>query len=126
MGRARPERDPRRAPPGAEDELLHFDASREGAVSPDVGRLVELDDVGDAGGAREAEESPEFITDPMRGSREAAPEPIIETADPPSVADRRADAREEHEITVPVVISRSQVRKSIPLKLTLEIRVVDD
>jgi hypothetical protein len=41
------------------------------------------------------------------------------------VTDRKADVHEQ-EVVVPVVISRSQVRKSVPLKLRLEIRVVDD
>lgn len=111
---------------GSDDESFRYDASTEAVVSPEVGRLVELDDVADINAARDPEVRSEFITDPMRSSTTPAAEPAIETTEPPSVADRRADAREEHEVTVPVVISRSQVRKSIPLKLILEIRVVDD
>jgi len=124
--RAREEQDPRLGTQGSDDESFRYDASTEAVVSPEVGRLVELDDVADVSAAHEPEARSEFITDPMRGTTAPAAEPAIEAAEPPSVVDRRADAREEHEVTVPVVISRSQVRKSIPLKLILEIRVVDD
>jgi len=138
--------------------------------SPDVGRLVELDESPDVA-TTEDEAPPEFITDPMQSSKqpvenespELTADPTVQpskqpvenelpefTADPtvqpseqpagsePQEVSPRIEAEEgpviterkteptEVEITVPVVISRSQVRKTIPLKLRLDIRVIDD
>jgi signal recognition particle receptor subunit beta len=91
-------------------------------ASPEVGRLVELDEAVDNGAVRE--EPPEFITDPMqRGPVDDMAQ--IESEEATVVTERKIDAVEE-ELTIPVVISRSQVRKTVPLKLRLEIRVVDD
>jgi signal recognition particle receptor subunit beta len=99
--------------------------SRAVGAAPDVGRLVELDESPESSGP--ADDGPsEFITDPMRpGSTEDEEPAEIEQQEGPVVTDRKADVHEQ-EVVVPVVISRSQVRKSVPLKLRLEIRVVDD
>lgn len=94
----------------------------EGELSPDIGRLVELDESADNGAKKE--DPPEFITDPMQSAREAH-ESEIETAEAPVVTDRNTEP-DEQELVVPVVISRSQVRKTVPIKLRLEIRVIDD
>jgi signal recognition particle receptor subunit beta len=121
----------------------------ETGVSPDVGRLVELDESPDVAVTEDQAPSefitdpmqrgeepvesdpPEFITDPMTPSEQPVesdpPEesPRIEVEERPVVTERKTEPEEE-EIAVPVVISRSQVRKTIPLKLRLEIRVIDD
>jgi len=70
------------------------------------------------------EEKEVFITDPMRPSSadEAAG---IELQEEPVVTERKTEPSEQ-ELVVPVVLSRSQVRKTIQLKLRLEIRIVDD
>jgi hypothetical protein len=87
-----------------------------------VGRLVELDEVPDSNNP--GNDAPEFITDPMqRNAPEQSPE--IEPEEGPVVTQRKAEPADQ-ELVVPVVVSRSQVRKTIPLKLRLEIRVVDD
>jgi hypothetical protein len=91
-------------------------------ASPEVGRLVELDESVENGAVRE--EPLEFITDPMqRGPVDDSAH--IEPDEAPVVTERKTDAVEE-ELTIPVVISRSQVRKTVPLKLRLEIRIIDD
>jgi len=88
----------------------------------DMGRILELDETPEEKPVEA--ESPDFITDPMqRSSSEVAAE--IETEDGPVVTER-VETDDTQELTVPVVISRSQVRKSVPLTLRLEIRVVDD
>ena len=74
---------------------------------------------------------PEFISDPIQPSEQpAGTEPQEESsefdAEKGPVVTERKPKREVEEITVPVVISRSQVRKTIPLKLRLDIRVIDD
>jgi signal recognition particle receptor subunit beta len=90
--------------------------------SPDIGRLVELDEASDAPVADQDSES--FITDPMRPSA-AEESSAIEMQETPVVTEPKPDSSEQ-ELVVPVVVSRSQVRKTIPLKLRLEIRIVDD
>jgi hypothetical protein len=95
------------------------------ASSPDVGRLVELDESSEPPEVAQ-EEPPEFITDPMRTGSTTEEEPAeIEPEEGPVVADRNADVQ-DHEVVVPVLISRSQVSKTLSLKLRLEIRVIDD
>jgi hypothetical protein len=49
----------------------------------------------------------------------------IEPEQAPVVTETRTEPIDQ-ELVIPVVVSRSQVRKTIPLKLRLEIRVVDD
>jgi hypothetical protein len=91
-------------------------------TSPDVGRLVELDDTNDDPGYQG--DSEDFITDPMRTSVPSHPAGI-EPEQAPVVTEKKTEPVEQ-ELVIPVVVSRSQVRKTIPLKLRLEIRVVDD
>jgi hypothetical protein len=123
------------------DDGFNF-VENDGELSPDVGRLVELDESADNGAKKE--EPPEFITDPMqsadnRAKKKEPPEFItdpmqpaeavqkaeIETVEAPVVTDRKEESL-DRELVVPVVISRSQVRKTLPIKLRLEIRVIDD
>lgn len=108
----------------ARDDSFSFHSENEG-VSPDVGRLVELDEPAESSELIAEEEPPEFITDPMRSTPSPEPTPEIKPREAPKAKDRKTDIQEQ-ELTVPVVISRSQVRKTIPLRLRLEIRVVDD
>ena len=76
-------------------------------------------------------EPPEFISGPVQpGEQPVEGEPKEDSsefaADGGPVVTERKTEREVEEITVPVVISRSQVRKTIALKLRLDIRVIDD
>ena len=76
-------------------------------------------------------EPPKFISDPIQPSEEPVenePQEVsagIEAEEGPVITERKTEPKDV-EITVPVVISRSQVRKTIPLKLRLDIRVIDD
>ena len=103
------------------DDGFNF-VENDGELSPDIGRLVELDESADNGVKKE--KPPEFITDPMQ-SAGAVQKPEIETVETPVVTETKAEP-EDQELVVPVVISRSQVRKTLPIKLRLEIRVIDD
>ena len=96
--------------------------ANEGKLSPDIGRLVELDESADNGVKKK--EPPEFVTDPIP-SAETAGKPEIEAVEAPVVTERKTEPV-DHELVVPVVISRSQVRKTLPIKIRLEIRVIDD
>jgi signal recognition particle receptor subunit beta len=103
------------------DDPFNFGIEESG-TSPDVGRLVEFDDSPEE--STPQDETQGFITDPMQ---RAAPdqEADFEAEQHPVVTERKLEAAEQ-ELVVPVLVSRSQVRKTIPLKLRLEIRVVDD
>jgi hypothetical protein len=103
------------------DQPFNF-VPEEQETSPDVGRLVELDDTNDDNGYQA--DSEEFITDPMRPSAPNQPAEI-EPEQAPVVTEQKTEPVDQ-ELVIPVVVSRSQVRKTIPLKLRLEIRVVDD
>jgi signal recognition particle receptor subunit beta len=99
--------------------------SEDNGVLADVGRLVELDESSEQPEIVREEAPTGFITDPMRSTTSSDPSPEIEAEDGPVVTERKAEPQVQ-ELTVPVVISRSQVRKTVPLRLRLEIRVVDD
>jgi signal recognition particle receptor subunit beta len=81
---------------------------------------------------RAESQSPVFTSDstvkPDDHAAESSPQevsPGIESEEGPVITERKTEP-EVQEITVPVVISQSQVRKTIPLKLRLDIRVIDD
>jgi hypothetical protein len=99
--------------------------SREVEESPDIGRLVELDESAVSTDGVKPQTRPEFITDPMSRGTVAEEEPEIQTDEAPTIADPKPVGKDQ-EIVVPVFISRSQVNKTIPLKLRLEIRVIDE
>jgi signal recognition particle receptor subunit beta len=96
----------------------------------DVGRTLELDESPAEATTSPAPEPDGFITDPMGAvateSTPAALEPKFEPTDVEKDIDMDVDIVSEIEVNVPVVISRSQVRKALPVKLILEIQIVED
>ncbi|NIM19581.1 MAG: hypothetical protein GTO51_04275 [Candidatus Latescibacteria bacterium] len=95
-----------------------------------LGRVVELDEAPETeeGGETEAAE---FITDPCRakvGDDQTAQAPTSDQHDQVTMDSVQVHSKTPDDLTftVPVVISRSQVRRTIPLKLVLEIHVTDD
>jgi signal recognition particle receptor subunit beta len=125
-----------------EDDAFRFESLEEGRIDDDVGRVIDLEDTPNEPipPSTPPEPAGEFITNPWtttgqrrveatenrlesftRGVDVAADEPV---AKPP---DRQEpDSEDECVITVPVLLTRSQIRKTIPIKLALEIQVVDD
>ncbi len=95
-----------------------------------LGRIVELDEPTPSGEKGETERD-EFITDPCRaivgeesaGGHDTTDKEVRVSVDQSAV---KSQSGEELTFVVPVVISRSQVRRTIPLKLVLEIHVTDD
>ncbi len=78
-----------------------------------------------------------FIKDPCRTKiTDEKPAGKVTKEAPAESEEKRESAREAHspaapaaeesELTIPIVISRSQVRKTVPLKLVLEIRFSED
>ena len=117
---------PTAEPPGENSGNPAFSfPGQEAEESPDVGRLVKLDESADSATDAASERPPEFITDPMQKGTITAEQPEIQPDEAPVVIDQKSPD-EDQELVVPVVISRSQMNKTIPLKLRLEIRVVDD
>ena len=108
-------------------------------IDETAGRVIDLEDT-------ETHEKPadgEFVLDPFQSSQkkeaEAAPRPKAPpppaaaapppaaAAPPPAAAAAPPPAEDDGiTITIPVIITRSQVKKSIPLKINLDIQVVDE
>lgn len=116
----------------------------------ELGRLPALDDASFASDSARDEGPNEFVTDPMRRAvaqepapaRPAAPAkaqaPRVEASAPAEVnmdapapapaaaAPTPAPAPAEESITVPVVLTRAQIRSGLPVRLLLDIRVKDE
>lgn len=121
--------DPPQPEADMEEDTFSFESKNKDQVPSDVGRVLELDDQVEVTDEEEIEEVPEFITDPMRPRVT-----MVEDEIKPPVLEPKSSDQEQHDlesqdedlITVPVVLSRSEVQKTIPLKVVLEIRIVDD
>ena len=127
---------PRRERP---DETLRFESLEVAPIDAAVGRVVNLgrETARDAGRADGASSVGLFINEPFREPQEAeaghdrgnengdfsVPTTRAETAPIRAAAPQGGD---ECVITVPVLLTRSQTRKNIPIKLRLEVQVVDD
>jgi signal recognition particle receptor subunit beta len=110
-----------------ENEEFRFASIKEAPMDDQMGRTVDLVD-----GSMETEqiEKGDFITGPcsLGISPHAGVEEVDEHEggeDPAKDAPPSASS-EELVVRVPVVISPSQVKKNIPLKLVLEIRMLDE
>lgn len=110
------------------NDKLH---SRHDAFDLELGRLPSLDDAAAASDSVRDEGPDEFVTDPMRRAappkapgEKAAPS-RLETADtaPSAVA---SPAPADTSITVPVVLTRAQIRSGLPVRVLLDIRVKDE
>jgi signal recognition particle receptor subunit beta len=119
-----------------EDDTLRFESLEVAPIDDAVGRVVDLGR--DASQESEQTDSNSsvglFLTDPFGGSAEqtekepkAASAPRMGSrAEEPPFRQAPPSAGDECVITVPVLISRSQIRKTIPIKLRLEVQVVDE
>jgi hypothetical protein len=117
----------------------------------ELGRLPALDDASFASDSARDEGPNEFVTDPMR--RAVAPEPAparpaapakpvaprvdasapaevnmdaLASAPEPAPAPAPAPAPTQQSVTVPVVLTRAQIRSGEPVHLVLDIRVKDE
>jgi hypothetical protein len=122
-----------------EDESLRFESLEVAPIDDAVGRVIDLG----RDPARDAEKSPGsssigvFINNPFR-EPEAADARHAAGEDKRIVSGSPADdgkaifgkaatpAGDECLITVPVLLTRSQTRKIIPIKLRLEVQILDD
>jgi signal recognition particle receptor subunit beta len=124
---------------GRGDGTLRFESLEEAPIDDSVGRVVDLGR--EPTRAAERPNAPSsagiFINDPFREPEAAEqareiPGGKTSVAAPPArprTAPRETAARsagDECVITVPVLLTRSQTRKNIPIKLRLEVQVVDD
>jgi signal recognition particle receptor subunit beta len=125
--------DPPKANEAAGDEY-QFPPIEE--MENDLGRVLDLDDTPKPIETREVQRDDTdrngFIKDPCRSTQ---PEDKVSSGDAEdakgeieSVHDpvRETPPPSEAVFTVPIVISRSQVRKTVPLKLVLDIQIMED
>ncbi len=121
------------------DRDLQFAVPREtSTAAPDVGRVVDFEDIPRQEPGREPES--EFIVDPFHSNRPstrkappaATPPPAAPVSTPlpaaPAVTAPPAPDPVDAAVTltVPVLISRSQIGKVIPVRIELEIQVDDE
>lgn len=114
-------------------EAFRFASLEKAAIDESAGRMIDLED--EASGAAVATEDPatagEFITDPCRLAT-AVEEPVDEISDSIKVQDdvtlreEQPPTEDECIITVPVLLSTAQIRKTIPIKLRLEVQIIDE
>lgn len=86
-------------------------------VDDDLGRLIHLEEQG--GTTDESLGDEEFIVDPFSRRRPPQPREVS-----PIQEEARAD--EPVTISVPVVVSRSELKKAIPIRLEIEIEITED
>jgi signal recognition particle receptor subunit beta len=115
-------------PQPAEDS--DFSPMSEAELHTGLGRVVELDELSEPV-EQEKSNGDGFITDPCRSvvpNDAEDQEPLQNDEDSPGLEPKSARKHPAEELTVnvPVLISRSQIRRTIPLKLILEIHVTDD
>ncbi|UCG50904.1 MAG: GTPase domain-containing protein [Candidatus Latescibacterota bacterium] len=117
----------------SEEGTFGFESLETGRMDEKVGRLVDLEEKPDQRGPDLAPRAPsgEFITDPWRSGetepvREEELSEAISTTEDVDLQEKSPSNGDECIITVPVLVSRAQTRKTIPIKLALEIQVVDD
>jgi hypothetical protein len=108
------------------------------AFDLELGRLPSLDDASFASDSAREEGPNEFVTDPMRRAVPAKPAaapapapqrpaaPRIDTAPAEVNMDAAPPAPAQQSITVPVVLTRAQIRSGEPVHLVLDIRVKDE
>jgi hypothetical protein len=127
-------------PPDRTEEGDDYRFAPMNGMENELGRVLELDDtpkpVEPKGKGRNDADRNGFIKDPCRtttgedkSSGDGADRVQVEIEavhDPVSDPVRETPAASEPVFTVPIVISRSQVRKTVPMKLMLEIRITED
>jgi hypothetical protein len=149
---ARPERQApdersQEKPDDSGDEAFRFVSLEGGPVDEHVGRVVDLEIESDEhAGQQEGEASSGlFITDPCRSGTEGdddavgTPAPATRSEavtlrdqtvtlkeEAVTLKERATGAGDECIITVPVLLRRSQTRKTIPIKLRLEVQFAED
>lgn len=113
----------------------------------ELGRLPSLDDASFASDTAREEGPHEFVTDPMRRRADAAPpratapnvapqqqvqaqlapEQLAPESPVSQFAPPRPEASSaEFSVTVPVVLTRAQIRSGLPVRVLLDIRVKDE
>jgi signal recognition particle receptor subunit beta len=128
------------------DRELQFVApAQTSTAAPDIGRVVEFEDIPPQKASQAADN--DFIVRPFQSSMsDGKKEPVAAPVNPPSPAVSTplppmapaaaapvapvAPPREEPEdgvtLTVPVVLTRSQMHKNVPIRIELEIQVDED
>ncbi len=123
---------PPRVSADSEDETFKFASLEAKKMDETVGPVLDLDekDNEEKVDTKPLAKEDEFITDPCRSDAvnneiENITEMISNTEDV-TLDEQSAMLDDECTITVPVLLSRTQIRKTIPIKLRLEVQIIDD
>ena len=99
-------------------------------MDDNVGEVVDLEENESVDQATQESAETDFITDPCQSAAAVNEtediEEIISSPEDVTLSDRSASMDDECVITVPVLLSRTQIRKTIPIKLRLEVQIIDD
>lgn len=126
--------DARQTPPQSPKktaDTFRFLALDGAPIDESVGRVLDLEQDSDSPAAPAGRPKGDlgFITDPCRAEERAENEDLsgsISTMEDVSLSDPAPRGEDECVITVPVTLTRSQTRKTIPIKLRLEVQIVGD
>jgi hypothetical protein len=126
----------RRAPANqeeAEDRAFRFVSLEVAPLDENVGRVIDLEqrNGNDADHPDRGMSKGLFLTDPLRSEEQPAHESddlskSISKMESVTLQEQSPPAQDECVITVPVLLTRSQAQKTIPIKLHLEVQVIDD
>jgi signal recognition particle receptor subunit beta len=119
----------------ADDSL--FESVPGASFDLELGRLPALDEASLASDTVRDEGPHEFVTDPMRRpartgapaatpARPAAPAPAPARAPAAAPPARPAPATEPVSVTVPVLLTRAQVDAGVPVRIILDIQLIDE
>lgn len=122
---------PTPAAQGGADSAFRFASLEAAAIDESVGRVLDLEP--DSRGKEPPDDNGrgerDFITDPCRATAADVSEEVsraVPAAGGVTLTERSTPVEDECVITVPVLLSRSQTRKTIPIKLRLEVQIVND
>jgi len=117
----------------SDDRTFGFVSLEAPALDENVGRVIDLEQTngGDAEHSDRAMSKGLFLTDPLHSEEPPAHESDAlpkagSRTETVALEEQSLPVEDECVITVPVLLKRSQIRKTVPVRLRLEVQVVDD
>lgn len=116
----------------SDDGSFKFASLEAKQMDETVGQVLDLDEKenGETVDTKPEAKDDDFITDPCRSDTEKEEieniSGMISKTEDVILDEQSASLDDECMITVPVLLSRTQIRKTIPIKLRLEVQIIDD